>query len=143
MTHFKNILLVITLFALCVSCIAYDDAHESIAIVNLSGKPIGCQMYRGKDVASTDAVYYGNRETYVVPTDSLVMFKAAKGKWEEDIRLIPYVRFIIMDGDSLLKYKDSPVDVVRKNVPILNVYKLKQDDLEKINWTIIYSDVNK
>lgn len=138
MRHFKYILLVIAVLALYVSCIAYDDTHETIAIVNLSDKPIGCQMYRGKDVTSVDAVYYGNRETYVVPSDSLVKFMAQRGKWEKDIQVIPYVRFIVMDGDSLLKYKDSPVDVVRKNVPILHVYQLKQDDLEKINWTIIY-----
>lgn len=138
MRRLKYFLLVIAVLALYVSCIAYDDTHETIAIVNLSDKPIGCQMYRGKDVTSVDAVYYGNRETYVVPSDSLVKFMAQRGKWEKDIRTIPYVRFIVMDGDSLLKYKDSPVDVVRKNVPILHVYQLKQDDLEKINWTIIY-----
>lgn len=138
MRKMKHILLVIAVLALCMSCIAYDDTHETIAIVNLSDKPIGCQMYRGNDVASVNAVYYGNRETFVVPSDSLVKFEAQRGKWEKDIRTIPYIRFIIMDGDSLLKYKDSPVDVVRKNVPILHVYQLKQDDLEKINWTIIY-----
>lgn len=32
----------------------------------------------------------------------------------------------------------SSIDTVHKKVPILHIYQLKQTDLEKMNWTVIY-----
>lgn len=67
------------------------------------------------------------------------MFRAQNGNWEDDIKSISYVQLLIMNGDSLQKYLNATENFVRKHVPVLKVYRYKREDLERMNWTVIYS----
>jgi len=70
--------------------------------------------------------------------DSLVRYVSHDIPWEIEISDLANVQLMILDNDSLNKYFVSPIDTIHKKVPILHIYQLKQADLEKMNWTVIY-----
>jgi hypothetical protein len=45
---------------------------------------------------------------------------------------------LFLDGAKFSKYINAPCDSVRQNVPILQAYRLKYADVEKMNWMIVY-----
>lgn len=49
-----------------------------------------------------------------------------------------YIQFLIADCDTFWKYYSEPCDTIRKYVPVLHVYRLTLEDLERMNWTVVY-----
>ncbi len=139
MRTLKILLLATFIGFMCTACTSWVDIHENIALVNMSDQKIGCQMLWNRNISIVDSVYLANEEVHIVYPESILMYHAQNGKWEDDVKSISYVQFLIMDGDSLQKYLNAPEDTVRKHVPVLKVYRYKQEDLEKMNWTVIYS----
>lgn len=135
----RNLLLAAFMGLMCEACTSWVDIHENIALVNMSDQKIGCQMLCTRNVSTVDSVYFANEETLFVYPESILMYHAQNGIWEDDAKSISYVQFLIMDGDSLQKYSNSSEDYIRTHVPVLKVYRYKQEDLEKMNWTVIYS----
>lgn len=143
MRNLKRLLLAAFVGLMCEACTSWVDIHENIALVNMSNQKIGCQMLCNRNASIGDSVYFANEETHFVYPESILMYHAQNGTWEDDAKSIFYIQFLIMDGDSLQKYLGTPEDSIRKHVPILKVYRYKQEDLEKINWTVIYSSNKK
>ena len=139
MRNFRIILLTVFISLMCEACTSWVDIHENIALVNMSDKVIGCQLLCDKNIASADSVYFAKSESHIVYPESVLMFRAQNGNWEDDIKSISYVQLLIMNGDSLQKYLNATEDFVRKHVPVLKVYRYKREDLERMNWTVIYS----
>ena len=139
MRNFRIILVTVSISLMCEACTSWVDIHENIALVNMSDKVIGCQLLCDKNIASADSVYFAKSESHIVYPESVLMFRAQNGNWEDDIKSISYVQLLIMNGDSLQKYLNATEDFVRKHVPVLKVYRYKREDLERMNWTVIYS----
>ena len=66
----------------------------------MSDKVIGCQLLYDKNIASADSVYFAKSESHIVYPESVLMFRAQNGNWEDDIKSISYVQLLIMNGDS-------------------------------------------
>jgi len=45
----------------------------------------------------------------------------------------------ILDGELYEEYWQQPCDTIRKYVPILHTYRLTSEDLQRMNWTVVYS----
>jgi len=43
-----------------------------------------------------------------------------------------------MDWEIYKKYWNEPCDTIRKYVPILHRYQLTLEDLQRMNWTVVY-----
>lgn len=139
MKDFRILMMVTFMGFMCEACKSWVDIHENIALVNMSDQKIGCQMLCNRNVSIADSVYCANEETHLVSPESILMYHATSRSWEDDAKSVSYFQFLIMDGDSLQKYLNAPEDTIRKHVPVLKVYRYKQEDLEKMNWTVIYS----
>ena len=139
MRNFRIIFVTVFISLMGEAWTAWVDIHENIALVNMSDKVIGCQLLCDKNIASADSVYFAKSESHIVYPESVLMFRAQNGNWEDDIKSISYVQLLIMNGDSLQKYLNATENFVRKHVPVLKVYRYKREDLERMNWTVIYS----
>lgn len=77
---------------------------------------------------------------YFIKKDSSFIFECLNTHlgWEGDFEVIPYLQIIVMDGKNYIDYFKEPCDTIRKYVPILHRYQLKLEDLERMNWTVVY-----
>ncbi|GHV35114.1 hypothetical protein FACS1894178_4000 [Bacteroidia bacterium] len=130
----------------CARCRKYcDHCHQNIIIQNNSERSIFVQ--------------YGTRYT---PTDSLIVcgsigcyinFNSAYllaapiryNGWEEEMSYRPYLELLIMDDSTYVHYAEvinyhliENCDTIRKYVPILHCYQLTLEDLQRMNWTVVY-----
>jgi hypothetical protein len=60
---------------------------------------------------------------------------AVKGTWEGKFEIWDTLMIYIFDASTL---EDLPWDTLRKDYLILKRYDLSQQDLENINWNLIY-----
>lgn len=131
-------LLVGQVFFLLNSCRHYDG-HMNFVLVNKSGRMIGCQSRGFSHSESNDTLIQWGM-SYVKPDSSLAN-ELLWNSWEVEFSGCSYYQLLIVDGEVYKKYKDEPIDSIRKKVPILHIYQLTQSDLEKMNWTVIYPPV--
>ncbi len=121
------------------SCFREEEGHLSFALVNKSNQSIACQMREFYNSMEDDTLFKGNLVDEInIRSDSLVRYVSHDVPWEIEISNLAYVQLMILDNDSLMKYMLSPIDTIHKKVPVLHIYQLKQEDLEKMNWTVIY-----
>lgn len=121
------------------SCFREQEGHLSFALVNKSNQSIACQMFEFGKSQKDDTLYkYHLVDEINIRPDSVVRYESLRVSWEIAINDLAYVQLMILDNDSLMKYMMSPIDTIHKKVPILHIYQLKQADLEKMNWTVIY-----
>ena len=95
MRNFRIILVTVFISLMCEACTSWVDIHENIALVNMSDKVIGCQLLCDKNIASADSVYFAKSESHIVYPESVLMFRAQNGNWEDDIKSISYVQLLI------------------------------------------------
>jgi len=146
----KNIVYIILLLMICLcsgcpeNC---DDCHDEITIINKTNKDIAFQYSSGsekrwsfsyypKDQISTmyfvkadssSRMYYGGRHTY--------------GGWEGYFKNNDYLNLLFTDEEIFYKYYfelQQPCDTIHKYVPILHQYLLTLEDLQRMNWTVVY-----
>jgi len=43
-----------------------------------------------------------------------------------------------MEAETFDKYIDEPCDTIRKYVPVLHTYQLTLEDLQQMNWMVVY-----
>jgi hypothetical protein len=48
------------------------------------------------------------------------------------------ISVFITDANVFYKYWQQPCDTIRKYVPILYTYRLTLEDLQRMNWMIVY-----
>jgi len=63
------------------------------------------------------------------------------GGWERDFTVIPYIQILVMDNDIYTFYISKfnyNCDSISNYVPILHCYQLKLEDLQRMNWTVVY-----
>lgn len=140
--HMKQIFSIIVLAQVLLfwgSCFHEEEGHMSFALVNKSNQTIACQEFEFYKSQEDDTLFKDMLCANMnIRPDSLVRYKSYDVSWEVNMGDLAYVQLLILDNDSLVKYYKSPIDTIHKKVPVLHIYQMKQADLEKMNWTVIY-----
>lgn len=143
MKHFRIIMLLGAAFILLCACPNYRGGPPYITIVNNSERNIVFQESYPQNM-QVDSMIACHSGAACIKTDSL--FKIEYWGWDNNKDAgwydyfvnQKYIQFIIMDEDTYWKYHSEPCDTIRKYVPILHVYRLSLEDLESMNWTVVY-----
>ncbi|GHU75013.1 hypothetical protein FACS189413_19680 [Bacteroidia bacterium] len=134
------ILLITTSILLCACPDKDENGHRYITFVNKSGKFIACQEFWSGHITDADTLFQCRIAAFGIPVDSLCSFYSLnQSGWETDFEAIPCIQFLIMDGDIYKEYITPPdCDTIRKYVPILHCYRLTLEDLQRMNWRVVY-----
>ena len=130
-----TILVIVACIALC-ACPIIENGHRFITIVNRTSKTI---MFQPREFENThiDTAFTCLYGFYIIQRDSSYKFDI-RGTWENELGTTHYLQFLLMDRDVYLQYHLESCDTIRKYVPILYRYQLKLEDLQRMNWTVIY-----
>jgi len=140
MKQIRTIILLIAIPILLCACPDKEDGHRYITFINKSGQIIACQEFWSGHITNADTLFQCAIAAVGIPADSLFNFPSLNHSgWETDFRAIPYIQYLIMDGEIYREYIAPPdCDTIRKYVPILHRYQLTLEDLQRMNWTVIY-----
>ena len=135
------IALIATSMLLC-ACPKDENGHQHITFANKSDKIIGYQFSFDKiSNISQDTTFHCNKtsEGFINNNSSFILACPARvGGWESDLNDLYYIQFLVMDGNSFNHYYREPCDTVRKYVPILHCFRLSLEDLQRMNWTVVF-----
>jgi len=119
-----------------------NDENRYITFTNNSNRIIGYQFSFDKvSNLAQDTFFHCNMTTGgFINSDSVFILECPNrvNGWESDLNNSYYIQFLIMDGDKFTQHYREPCDSVRKYVPILYCYRLKLEDLQRMNWTVVY-----
>lgn len=121
--------------------------HQYIRLDNSSNGNVVCQMLRWHFITEADSLYQCRSVTkYSIPTDSFVLLETDKDYhhylgWEFHLDDLPFLQFIYMDKERFDYYfygikDESRCDSIQKNVPIIQRYRLKLEDFQKLDWIV-------
>src|SRR5690554_1914496 len=144
MKQFKIIFLMTAASMLLYGCPSTDDEHRYIIFVNNSDKEIGCQEFWSESITSADTLIRCKTGIHGILPNSVHEFKSLSNSgWESDFKTIPYIQYSVVDIEAYDNYISAPCDTIRKYVPILHIYKLTLEDLQRMNWTVVYPPSKK
>ena len=136
----KKIKIVLSLIIVCVLteyCFDYKERTLYITFVNKSDREIVCQRLWSGSITEADTLL--ECRTGAIRIDSLYRFKSGNRLgWETDFDVIPYIQFSVMDAETYIRYIEEPFDTIRKYVIILHRYQLTLEDLQRMNWIVVY-----
>jgi hypothetical protein len=143
MKQIKVTLLLIVTSILLYACPEKDEnGYRYIAFANKSGEKIGYQISFSKIVnIYQDTIFYCNMtlENFIYNDSSFILECPLRtGSWERELSDLNYIQFLVLDGDKFSQYRTAPCDTIRKYVPILHCYRLTLEDLQRMNWTVMY-----
>ena len=131
--------LLIIAYILC-ACPNKEEGHRYITIVNQSDKTIVWQP-RMIRIGETDE-YYSCQWVLGGSIQSNSSYKFdyddRRNNWEIGLNTRYYLQLIVMDAEIYEKYVAEPCDTIREYVPILHRYRLTLEDLQRMNWTVVY-----
>lgn len=120
-------------------CLSNDDGHRYIIFVNNSDKEIGCQEFWSESITNADTLIRCSAGVDGILPNSVHKFKSLSNSgWESDFKMIPYIQYSVIDIEAYDNYISAPCDTIRKYVPIFHIYKLTLEDLERMNWEVVY-----
>jgi hypothetical protein len=138
-TTLATLLIIVFVAAMCRK---YDNAHEYITIINKSDKNIVFQLFHD----NRDTLFYCSPRSQgitiltTIKADSLFSLGAPnnRGIWEYFFHNESMILSISI-GESNYDYDQYiPCDTIRKYIPILHNYRLTLEDLNRMNWTVVY-----
>lgn len=142
--YFRLIFLSIAVLLLFYSCEPEEEGHQFITIVNKSGAKITVQTVHSSKITHADTLWSCRLPDIPIETNSSRMFESANAdrdkSWEDDFKYIPFIQFLIFDADvydSMRDY-DIPCEDVNYTIPVKHYYQLKLEDLERMNWQVVY-----
>jgi hypothetical protein len=144
MKQIQILLILVGAFILLLyGCQDKDNGHHEIIFINKTEKDIVCQpWYVGNNYPYSDSLYDCKHLFTTILKDSSFLFEGFHSQsWEkyfEGDYGIFYIQYLVMDADTYDKYSSMPCDTIRKYVPVLHLYRLKFEDLERMNWTVVY-----
>ncbi|GAE16859.1 hypothetical protein JCM6292_3357 [Bacteroides pyogenes JCM 6292] len=146
MKRIRNFVLFFVAFTLLYAC--RMEGHSDITIVNHSDRSIAVQEQYPINPESEFIPLFrcGNGATRILPNSQLIIPNedgppGLGGVWESYFKRNKYLQFLIMDFDIYWEYHSKPCDIIRKCVPILHVYRLTLEDLERMDWKVVYPPV--
>lgn len=145
MKQFRAIFLMMVVSFLFYGCPSTDDdGHQFITIVNKSDAKITVQTIQSSKITYADTLWVCGIAPLTIESNSERMFNSGRirrgSSWESELKDIPFVQFLIFDAevyDSMRDY-DIPCEDVNYTIPVKHYYQLKLEDLEHMNWEVIY-----
>jgi hypothetical protein len=130
-----TILLIATSLLLC-AC-PERNGQEFIYIVNKSDKKIAFQILENKQYETFYCSDAGRTILFNIERNSTLRLNDgdAYSSWDSYLKSLTV---FILDGELYDEYWQQPCDTIRKYVPILHTYRLTLEDLQCMNWTVIY-----
>jgi hypothetical protein len=141
-TKIISIITILVSTLLLANTCKYDDYHSYITIINKSDKNIVFQLFQD----DLDTLFYcsprsaGITILTTIKADSLFSLIAPNNRnvWEYYFHYENMILSISV-GESIYEYDQYiPCDTIRKYIPILYNYQLTLEDLNRMNWTIVY-----
>ncbi|MDR1897737.1 MAG: hypothetical protein LBR10_13200 [Prevotellaceae bacterium] len=124
------------------SCEQKITGHQYISFVNRTDEKIACQIIWIGKITPADTIFQRQLFATHIPANSTYLFECGnihRGKaWEDDFKVIPYIQFLILNDNIYQQYYLEPCDTIRKYVPILHRYQLTLEDLQRMDWTVVY-----
>ena len=118
-----------------------EEGHYYITVVNKSERKIVCQLLAARKVNTPpdlDSLFFCGIAADGIRPDTLYRYNFLRHTWETELKGLLYVQFLIMDGEIYGKYIGTSCETIRKNVPILHCYRLSLEDLQRMNWMVVY-----
>ncbi len=125
------------------ACPNEEVGHRYISFFNNSEKKIVCQTFVSGSITEADTIFQCGIGAIGIYPDSSYDFSSLHKSWEIDFQAMPYIQFLVLDAESYDNYLAEPCDTIRKYVPVLICYRLTLDDLQQMNWTVVYTDKNR
>jgi len=135
MKQLRMVILLLTACSILYAC-PNKDGHYYITIINQSNKTIMFQP-RELKIGQLDTLYVCLGGGYIISHDSMYKLDI-RGTWEARLNKHSYLQLLFMDRDVHLNYYTQPCDTIRKYVPILHRYQLTLEDLQRMEWTVVY-----
>jgi len=130
-------LLLLFLVIICAGC-PKEQGTRYITVINKSERKIVCQEFWSARITDADTLFQCRIFAAGISADTLYRFSSLNSGWETDFKAIPYIQFLIMDAETYSNYIGTSCDTVRKYVPILHCYRLKLEDLQRMDWIVVY-----
>jgi len=90
-------------------------------------------------IIAVDSLYQCRYGADGIDADSQFLYNSLSDfGWEVDFKGMDFIQFVVMDGETYRKYLATPCDTIRKYVPVLHCYRLTLEDLQRMNWTVVY-----
>lgn len=131
--------IIILCLSACLLSACVKRSEEYIKIVNKSERDIVYQCFSAKHFTEQISSYICKDIARTILKDSSVLYPCTDPSgWKADFNLNPYQIFLIMDDENYSKYMLEPCDTLLKYVPILHSWQVTYEDMEQMNWTLVY-----
>lgn len=130
-------LLVVTAILLC-ACPEKEIGHRYVTFTNSSDKEIVCQTFVSGNITEADTLFQCRTGVVGISPNSSYDFCSLHNSWEVDFNAMSYMQFLVMDARIYDQYIEEPCDTIRKYIPVLHIYSLTLEDLQRMNWTVVY-----
>lgn len=132
-----KIIILFLLVCLLSACVKQSERY--IKIVNKSERDIVFQTIKTRHFMNQSPSYVCHGMIDIVSKDSFLLYSSVDDTgWKADFNLNPYQIFLIMDDENYSKYMLEPCDTLLKYVPILHSWQVTYEDMERMNWTLVY-----
>lgn len=137
----KTANIIILCLSACLLSACVKRSEEYIKIVNKSERDIvfisfGAKHFTGLEHVSS---YICQKIAHSILKDTFYLYPCTDPSgWKADFNLNPYQIFLIMDDENYSKYMLEPCDTLLKYVPILHSWQITYEDMERMNWTLVY-----
>jgi hypothetical protein len=135
----KGLILFYCFSLLFVSCESDEDGHEFITIINCSEEEIVYQEIIAGIIQPNDTLYQCSMiQRYAHKNSSTKCYAPIRSKtWEKLFKSdkLPYIQFLFVK-DSIHSNVDCAT--ISKYNMVLHRYQVTLEDLQQMNWTIIY-----
>jgi len=146
MKQFKIIFLMIAASMLLYGCPSTDDdGHQFITIVNKSDAKIRVQEVWWSKISYADTLWVCGLAPLSIEPNTSRMFESLYDDWEEDFKYIPFIQFLVFDAEVYDNMRDYDIscEEVDYTIPVMHYYQLKLEDLERMNWEVVYPPSKK
>jgi hypothetical protein len=129
-----------TLAAFLVLTACPSDKTTGLKVVNKAGRSIRLLFVEWPDTAiDCSLIDLGNQ--IVSPQETVYLYYdggASEKAVKEPLYRKGYISFLAIDNIETVRYWDEPCDTIRKYVPVLHRYRYTIEELERMNWTVVY-----
>jgi hypothetical protein len=134
-----KVTLVFLIILICNGCLDCDGYHREIIVVNKTHKDIAFTCWASNCQWDCDGA--GTMILDGVRADTLRILESLGRQqcgWEDSFTYKQVLYFLFTDEETYVQYMKAPCDTIRKYLPVLQCYQLTLEDLQQMNWTVVY-----